>query len=790
MPRLPLLFVPLLLTALFGAACSRTTPQIKTAGGTDDTGAAADMAVPGVPPRRAAAFASLPDRGNLIGYPAQRVKRQEHASTWHRADVSEEHALRAVVTGEMTVAAPDGQPIRLRYQRHLEHPNGNWTWVGRNEHGEEAIVTFGEKAVFGSIPRHGGEELRLATSGGRSWVVEADPGKQHHPDPKRPDYVVPPELAQSFASSEPVTASASMEALAPAAVGTTVDVALGYTTGFASELGGDSQAVTRLQHLVDIANQAYANSQINAQIRLVRTVPVNYADATDNNDALAKLSGYQSGSGSIPVDPAFNALRTARDQYGADLVSLVRRFRTPENEGCGVAWLIGENQSSIDSSDARWGYSVVSDDLDRGDLDESDNKTYVCRKETLAHELGHNMGQAHNIEDSDNTSGLHSYSYGYRESSITGFYTVMAYRLANSSQRSIRYFSNPNVGDPVTGRPTGNANVSDNARSMAQTMPLVAAFRGTIVAGVAPVRRDFDGDGRSDVYWRNAATGENGLWRMSEVAVLGAWNVYREPDQTWVVVGSGDFNGDRRSDVLWRSSNTGHVYVQFMNGPTILPESRFAPIVDDLNWRIVGLADFDGDAITDIYWRNIATGLTYVWAMNGAEPKSMQPAHLEPDQSWKVAGTGDFNGDGFADVLWRHSTSGQNYVHMMSGAAILPSSGSLPTVVEAEWKVAAVDDFNGDGRADIYWRNSATGECYLWLMSSLSVTTVQRVHSASLSWEISASGDFNGDGRADIFWRNRATGENYMHLMSGTSILPGSGVVLTVADTNWKIPGL
>lgn len=732
---------------------------------------------------KASGIAAAADRGDLVVYPVTPEVRQERASTWYRAAISEAHALRAIVTGEMTVTPPDGAPIRLSYQRHFEHANGNWTWIGRTAQGEDAVLTFGERAVFGSIPQAHGEELKLSTFGGHTWIVRVDPTKQHYPDASETDYLVPPELAASLAEAGP--AASSSPAAAAAAVATTIDIALGYTTTYASELGGDSQAVTRLQNLVDIANQAYANSQINAKVRLVRTLSVNYPDATDNKNALSRLTG-NTDSG---VDPAFNALRAARDQYGADLVSLVRRFRTPENSGCGVAWLIGGGQTSFTASSAPYGYSVVSDDLDKGDIDESDGKSYVCRKETLAHEAGHNMGQTHNPEDSDG-AGVHAYSYGYREASTTGFYTVMAYRLANSSQRSIRYFANPNVVDPVSGRPTGVANTSDNARSMAQTMPVVATFRATIVAGIAPIRRDFDGDGRSDVYWRNSATGENGLWRMSGTAVLGAWSVYREPDQAWVVVGSGDFNGDRRSDVLWRSSNSGHVYVQFMNGPTILPESRFAPIVDDLNWRIVGLADFDGDAITDLYWRNVATGLTYVWLMNGAEPKAMQPAHMEPDQAWKVVGTGDFNGDGFSDVLWRHSTSGQNYVHMMSGAAILPSSGPLPTVVEAEWKVAAVDDFNGDGRADLYWRNSATGECYLWLMNSLTVNTAQPIHSAALSWQIAMSGDFNGDGRADIFWRNSATGENHMHLMNGASILAASGAVFAVSDTAWKIPGL
>ena len=35
----------------------------------------------------------------------------------------------------------------------------------------------------------------------------------------------------------------------------TVDVVLGYTGGFATELGGASAAVTRLAHLVELGNQ-------------------------------------------------------------------------------------------------------------------------------------------------------------------------------------------------------------------------------------------------------------------------------------------------------------------------------------------------------------------------------------------------------------------------------------------------------------------------------------------------------------------------------------------------------
>ena len=731
MPRLSLLLPPLLLTALLGAACTRTSPDIAEVGIAER--GATGQALASAPSSRAAALASLPDRGNLLGYPAQHVVRAEYASTWYRADISEEHALRAVVTGEMTVAAPDGQSIQLRYQRHLEHPNGNWTWIGRDEHGEEAIVTFGAKAVFGSIPRHGGEELRLATTDGQTWVVETDASKQHHPDTKRPDYVLPPELVQSFVADQPVIASAAMEALTPSAGATIVDLAVGYTTGFASELGGDSQAVTRLQNLVDVTNEAYSNSQINAQIRLVRTVRVNYSDATDNNNALAKLSGYESGVGNIPVDPAFNALRAARDQYGADLVSLVRRFRTPENEGCGVAWLIGGDQSRIDGSDAPWGYSVVSDDLDRGDLDESDSKTYVCRKETLAHEIGHNMGQAHNSEDSGGTPGAHSYSYGYREASTTGFYTVMAYRLTDSSQKSVRYFANPNVSEVNTGRPTGVANVSDNARSMSIVMPIVASFRAAVVPNEGRARDDFNGDRVSDIFWRNTS-GNNVIWRSANVSTL---QYVSSVGTQWSMAGVGDFDGDSMSDVLWRNTAGNNIIWRSANASM----AQYISSVGN-QWSMAGVGDFNGDGRSDILWRNTAGNNVIWYSANSATRQSVSSVAIY----WSVAGIGDFDGDGHSDILWRN-TAGNNVIWPSANASASQYISSAGT----HWSVAGVGDFNADGHSDVLWRNTSGGNV-IW--RSANASTQQYVSSVSAGWSVAATGDFNGDTYCDVLWRN------------------------------------
>lgn len=742
---------------------------------------------PALPHRTAGGgFALAPDRGDLVAYPSKAPILHEGAYTWHRADLSEAHAIAAIVGGHLSVTAPSGEKLDFRYERHVEHASGDWTWVGRSAHGaasDEAIITFGEHAAFGRISQPGKLPLRLTIRDGKAWLVETDPTKVAMIDspatkPTGPDYLLPTAAAPA-ATSAPAT-SFALDA-APMADGapTVVDVVLGYTNGFAADLGGSSQAVTRLNFMMEVTNNGYINSQISARVRLVGTVQVNYPDNTDNGDTLEKLTGTRT----VPVDPAFNGLRAARDQYGADLVSLVRKFTRPENNGCGIAWLNGGGQRGVTAGNAGNGYSVVSDGRSPG----TGGTTYFCSDDTLAHEMGHNMGAQHD-RDTANSSGTlqygaFAYSFGYKQGGAAGFHTIMAY--GDEGQRGYLVFSNPRISF-CGGQLCGLADSADNARTLNQTIPIVAQFRATKTYA----RNDFDGDGKSDVYWRNVASGANDLWFMNGASMNSATTVHREPNLSWSVVGSGDFNGDGRPDVLWRNLSTGQVYVHLMEGTQILPSSGFSITVPDLNWKIVALGDFNGDLRTDIYWRNTANGTNDVWLMNGVMPQRVATVHREPDLNWTVVGSGDFNGDGFADIFWRNKASGQNYIHLMSGTTILASSGGAPTVADQGFQVAAIADFNADGKSDVYWRSSTTGQCYLWTMAGTAPNAVNLVHTEpDQAWRIVNSGDYNGDGKADIFWRNTSTGQNYIHLMNGPLVLPGSGSGYPVPDQNWKVTG-
>jgi Ca2+-binding RTX toxin-like protein len=169
----------------------------------------------------------------------------------------------------------------------------------------------------------------------------------------------------------------------------------------------------------------------------------------------------------------------------------------------------------------------------------------------------------------------------------------------------------------------------------------------------------------------------------------------------------------------------------------------------------------------------------------GATPDATTNFNLTLTDVLEVSRRNDFNNDQRADILWRNTTTGEAYIYRQDGLAVI-SEGSVRTV-GLEWQIADTGDFNGDNKADILWRNQTTGDVYIYQMNGSTVASEGSVRTVSLDWQIAGTGDFNGDSKSDILWRNQTTGDVYIYQMNGSAVA-GEGSVRTVS-LDWQIAG-
>ncbi len=112
--------------------------------------------------------------------------------------------------------------------------------------------------------------------------------------------------------------------------------------------------------------------------------------------------------------------------------------------------------------------------------------------------------------------------------------------------------------------PGNGANFSPQALPAQRVV--TAAFTGRAVNAVMTATHDFNGDGMSDIAWRDTA-GDTASWLMNAASVI-ASPAFGEIPMSWTLVGQRDFDGDGKADWLWRDS-TGDLAVWFMNGAAI-----------------------------------------------------------------------------------------------------------------------------------------------------------------------------------------------------------------------------
>ncbi len=217
---------------------------------------------------------------------------------------------------------------------------------------------------------------------------------------------------------------------------------------------------------------------------------------------------------------------------------------------------------------------------------------------------------------------------------------------------------------------------------------LADSFYATIdpswkIQGVA----DFNGDGHPDIVWRNTANGACYVWYTVNGTFTGTDAFLFSLPPEWVIQGVADFNADGKPDFLMRNATSGNAFAWFFNNASPIGDQFLFNV--DPSWKVEAVGDINLDGQPDLLFRSMASGLSFAWhtQFSGGVLSlgTSTPMIYSIDPVWEVVQLADWNADGKPDLLFRNAATGLVFVWYLDGVTL--GGSDYVVQIDPSWEI-------------------------------------------------------------------------------------------------------